>query len=133
MIVLFSVTFRVLPSQGMIAVGADTWDITDRLRHLVMPAFVLALGGIANYSRYLRTETLDVISQDYIRTAHAKGLRERTVVYVHALRNALIPMVTALGGILAARVSGGIIVEQDFSWPGGAPHTHHADSVKDYP
>ncbi|HEV8470006.1 MAG TPA: ABC transporter permease [Candidatus Limnocylindria bacterium] len=133
MIIVFSVTLRVLPSQGMLAVGADAWDITDRLRHLVMPAFVLALAGIANYSRYLRTETLDVISQDYIRTAHAKGLRERTVVYVHALRNALIPMVTALGGILAALVSGALVVEQVFTWPGVGQFTYAAARAKDYP
>ncbi len=132
-IILLSVTLRWLPSQGMLAVGKDVWDIGDRLRHIVMPALVLALAGIANYSRYLRTETLDVISQDYIRTAKAKGLRERTVVYVHALRNALIPMVTALGGILAALVSGALVVEQVFTWPGVGQLTYTAARAKDYP
>jgi peptide/nickel transport system permease protein len=114
-------------------VGKDVWDVGDRLRHLIMPAFVLALGGIANYSRYLRTETLDVISQDYVRTAYAKGLRPRTVVYVHALRNALIPMVTALGGILAVLVSGALVVEQVFTWPGVGQFTYRAAVGKDYP
>src|SRR5204862_5881556 len=96
LIVLLAVTLRVLPSGGMLTIGKDVWDIPDRLRHILLPAFVLALAGIANYSRYLRTETLDVIAQDYVRTARAKGLRERTVVYVHALPTALIPVGTAL-------------------------------------
>ena len=133
MIIVFAVTLRVLPSQGILAVGKDTWDIADRARHIIMPAFVLALAGIANYSRYLRTETLDVIAQDYVRTAHAKGLAERTVVYVHALRNAFIPMVTALGGILAALVSGALVVEQVFTWPGVGQFTYLAARSKDYP
>jgi peptide/nickel transport system permease protein len=132
-IILFAVTLRVLPSQGVLTVGKDLWDIPDRLKHLIMPAFVLALAGIANYSRYLRTETLDVIAQDYVRTAHAKGLHERTVVYVHALRNALIPMVTALGGILAALVGGALVVEQVFTWPGVGQFTYAAARSKDYP
>jgi peptide/nickel transport system permease protein len=132
-IILFSVTLRLLPSQGVLTVGKDVWDIPDRLRHIVMPAFVLALAGIANYSRYLRTETLDVISQDYVRTAHAKGLHARTVVWVHALRNALIPMVTALGGILAVLVSGSLVVEQIFTWPGVGQFTYAAARSKDYP
>jgi peptide/nickel transport system permease protein len=133
LIIVFAVIFRVLPSGGVVTVGKDVWDLPDRLRHLILPAFVLALAGIANYSRYLRTETLDVISQDYVRTAHAKGLRERTVVYVHALRNALIPMVTALGGILAALVSGALVVEQVFTWPGVGQFTYAAARSKDYP
>ncbi len=132
-ILVFAVQLRVLPSQGMLAVGKDQWDIMDRLRHLIMPAFVLALAGIANYSRYLRTETLDVISQDYVRTAYAKGLRDRTVIYVHALRNALIPVVTALGGLLATLVSGALIVEQVFTWPGVGQFTYAALRQKDYP
>jgi peptide/nickel transport system permease protein len=132
-IILFSVTLRVLPSQGLLTVGKDQWDLVDRVRHMIMPAFVLALAGIANYSRYLRTETLDVISQDYIRTAHAKGLSERLVLYRHALRNALIPMVTALGPILAVLVSGALVIEQVFTWPGVGQFTYAAARAKDYP
>lgn len=132
-IILVSVTLRLLPSQGLLTVGKDVWDIPDRIRHIIMPAFVLALAGIANYSRYLRTETLDVIAQDYVRTAHAKGLHERTVIYVHALRNALIPMVTALGGLLAFLVSGALVVEQVFTWPGVGQFTYAAARAKDYP
>lgn len=132
-IVLFSITLRILPSQGLLTVGKDVWDLPDRLRHIIMPAIVLALAGIANYSRYLRTETLDVIGQDYVRTAHAKGLTERTVIYRHALRNALIPMVTALGPLLAVLVSGALVVEQIFTWPGVGQFTYRAAINKDYP
>lgn len=133
MIILFSVTLRWLPSQGVLTVGKDVWDIGDRLKHLIMPAFVLALAGIANYSRYLRTETLDVIRQDYIRTAEAKGLASKTVFMVHALRNALIPVVTALGGVLAFLISGALVIEQVFTWPGVGQFTYAAARQKDYP
>ncbi len=132
-IIVFAVNLRVLPSQGVLTVGKDQWDLVDRLRHLIMPAFVFALAGIANYSRYLRTETLEVIRQDYIRTAHAKGLRERTVIVAHALRNALIPMVTALGGIFAVLISGSVVIEQVFTWPGLGQFTYQSVRSKDYP
>ena len=133
LIIVFAVGLRWLPSQGILSVGKDVWDLPDRLRHILLPAFVLSLTGIANYSRILRTETLDVLSQDFVRTAHAKGLHERTVVFVHALRNALIPVVTALGGILAALVGGALVVEQVFSWPGVGQFTFQAAIAKDYP
>ncbi len=133
LIIVFAVQLRWLPSLGMLTVGHDQWDILDRLKHLILPAFVLALTGIANYSRILRTETLDVLAQDFVRTAHAKGLRERTVVFTHALRNALIPVVTALGGVLAALVGGALVIEQVFSWPGVGQFTFQAAIAKDYP
>ena len=133
LIIVFAVHLRWLPSIGLLTVGHDQWDIADRIKHILLPAFVLALTGIANYSRILRTETLDVLAQDFVRTAHSKGLRERTVVFVHALRNALIPVVTALGGILAALVGGALVIEQVFSWPGVGQFTFQAAIAKDYP
>ena len=133
LILVFAVQLKWLPSQGLLTVGKDVWDLPDRLRHILLPAFVLSLTGIANYSRILRTETLDVLGQDFVRTAHAKGLHERTVVFVHALRNALIPVVTALGGILAGLVGGALVVEQVFSWPGVGQLTFQAAIAKDYP
>lgn len=133
LIILFAISLRWLPSQGMLTVGRDQADIPDRFLHMLLPAFVLALAGIANYSRILRTETLDVLGQDFIRTAYSKGLHERVVVYVHALRNALIPVVTALGGILAALVGGALVIEQVFSWPGIGQFTFQAAIAKDYP
>ena len=133
MIILFSVTLRFLPSQGWLTIGHEESDVVDRFRHILMPAFVLSLAGIANFSRYLRTETLDVLRQDFIRTAHAKGLRESAVTRVHALRNALIPVVTALGGSLAFLVSGALVVEQVFTWPGIGQFAYASARGKDFP
>jgi len=133
LIIFFAVQLRWLPTGGILTVGKDQLDIFDRLRHILLPAFVLSLTGIANYARLLRTETLDVLGQDFVRTAHAKGLRERTVVFVHALRNALIPVITSLGGILAALIGGALVIEQVFSWPGIGRFTFQAAIAKDYP
>jgi peptide/nickel transport system permease protein len=133
LIIVFAVQLRWLPSIGMLSVGHDQWDILDRIKHLILPSFVLALTGIANYSRILRAETIDVLGQDFVRTAYSKGLRVRTVVFTHALRNALIPVVTALGGILAALVGGALVIEQVFSWPGVGQFTFQAAIAKDYP
>jgi peptide/nickel transport system permease protein len=133
LIIFFAVQLRWLPTGGLLTVGKDQWDIMDRLRHLLLPAIVLSLTGIATYSRILRTETIDVLGQDFVRTAHAKGLRERTVMFVHALRNALIPVVTALGGILAGLIGGALVIEQVFSWPGIGRFTFAAAIAKDYP
>jgi peptide/nickel transport system permease protein len=133
LIIVFAVQFRLLPTGGMLTVGKDQWDILDRAKHMLLPAIVAALTGIANYSRFLRTETLEVLGQDFVRTAHAKGLRERTVLFVHALRNALIPVVTALGGVLAALIGGALVIETVFSWPGIGRFTFQAAIAKDYP
>jgi peptide/nickel transport system permease protein len=114
-------------------VGKTEWDVGDRVWHLVGPVVTLSLAGIANYSRYMRTEMLDVLGQDFVRTARAKGLRQRLVFYRHALRNALLPLITALGGLLATLVSGAVVVEQVFSWPGMGRLTFDAARAKDYP
>jgi len=133
LILFFAVQLRWLPSQGLLTVGKDVWDILDRVRHMFLPSLVLSLNGIALYTRILRTETLDVLGQDFVRTAHAKGLRERTVMFVHALRNALIPVVTALGGILAGLIGGALVIETVFSWPGIGRFTFQEAIAKDYP
>lgn len=133
LIIVFSVQLRLLPSQGMLTIGKDQWDMADRLKHLIMPASVLAFGGIAIYARLLRTEMLEIIRQDYIRTAEAKGLSHRAVVAGHALRNAFIPMVTALGGILAFVIGGALVIEQVFTWPGVGQLTFQSAVAKDYP
>jgi peptide/nickel transport system permease protein len=132
-ILIFAVQFRLFPVGGMLTVGKSELDLPDRLRHLVGPVLTLSLAGIANYSRYMRTEILDVIGQDFIRTAHAKGLRDYAVLYGHALRNALLPIITALGGVLAALVSGALVTEQVFAWPGMGRMTFEAARSKDYP
>ncbi len=132
-ILVLSVQFRLFPVGGMLTVGKSEWDIGDRLAHLVGPVLALSLSGIANYSRYMRTETLDVLGQDFVRTARAKGLREGAVLSVHALRNALLPIITAVGGLLAFLVSGSLVIEQVFSWPGMGRMTYEAARSKDYP
>jgi len=121
MILFFSVQLNAwglpwLPSTG--AFNARGSDLVDHLAHLVMPSLVLAFGYIAIWSRYTRSSMLEVLSQDYVRTARAKGLGEDRVRYVHALRNALIPLVTLIGLEFPALVSGGAIVEIVFGWPG---------------
>jgi len=122
LILFFSVEFHdwglpFLPSSGATSpLGAG--DLTDRLEHLIMPATVLSFGYIAIWSRYTRSSMLEVLSQDYVRTARAKGMTERRLLYVHALRNAMVPLVTLVGLELPGLVSGGAIVEIVFSWPG---------------
>ncbi len=132
-ILVLGVQFRLFPVSGMLTIGKEQWDIPDRVWHLVGPALALSLAGIANYSRLMRTEVLDVITQDFIRTARAKGLREQVVLAVHALRNALLPMITALGGLLAVLISGAVVIEQVFSWPGMGRMAFEAARSKDYP
>ncbi len=92
--------------------------IYGRLNYLLLPTVVLATGGVAAYSRYMRTSMLDVIGQDYIRMAYAKGLRARQVWFVHAARNALIPLATFLGPAITGLLGGAAITETIFSWPG---------------
>jgi peptide/nickel transport system permease protein len=132
-ILVLAVQFRLFPVGGMLTVGAGEWDVGDRARHLVGPVLALSLTGIANYSRFMRTEMLEVLGQDFIRAARAKGLHERSVLSRHALRNAILPMITALGGLLASLVSGALVIEQVFAWPGMGRMTYEAARSKDYP
>lgn len=122
LILVFSVTFEHygwpwLPSGG-VASPFGGGDLGDRLLHLIMPATVLSFFYLSLWSRFTRSSMLEVLSQDYIRTARAKGMSERRVVYLHGLRNALIPLVTLVGLELPGLVSGGLVVEVVFSWPG---------------
>ena len=116
-IYIFSVILGWLPSSGMRTPGIP-FSLVDRLTRLVMPVAVLSLESIAIFTRYMRSSMLEVIHADYVRTARAKGLAERSVVYKHALRNALLPIVTVLGLRLRWLFGGSVIVEKVFSWPG---------------
>jgi peptide/nickel transport system permease protein len=98
--------------------GQEGAIIVDGLRHVALPALVLAYFNLAGWSRYTRSAMLEVLKQDYIRTAHAKGLKERWVILKHGLRNALIPLITLLGLVLPALFGGALITETIFSWPG---------------
>lgn len=114
---LFAVYLRWLPAVGR---GPATGEVTLLLqaKHMLLPAFVLAIDAMASYTRFVRSSMLEVIKQDYIRTARSKGLAQRIVIYKHALRNALIPVVTLLGLTLPGLVSGSAIIESVFAWPG---------------
>ena len=122
LILVFSVSFHAwglpwLPSSGAFDL-ADEGSVAGRLLHLVMPATVLAFGYLAVWSRYTRSSMLEVLSQDYVRTALAKGMTERRMIYVHALRNAVAPLITLVGLELPTLVGGAAIVEIVFGWPG---------------
>jgi len=123
LILVFSVQLEAwglpfLPSGGVVSPGIGGGDLLDRFVHLIMPATVLSFVYLSIWSRFTRSSMLEVLSQDYVRTARAKGMSERRVVYLHALRNAVIPLVTLVGLELPSLVSGGLVVEVVFSWPG---------------
>jgi peptide/nickel transport system permease protein len=120
LIIIFSVIHKWLPLGGRhdLRRGSQGFDLWDTVSHMIMPVSVLALGIVASVSRYVRAEILEVMGEDYVRTARAKGLRESTVFWHHVLRNALIPIATLLGPALGSLISGSVIVEQVFSWPG---------------
>jgi peptide/nickel transport system permease protein len=105
-----------LPSAGISS--SDTFDLGDRLAHLVLPTIVLSLLSLALYSRFMRSSLLEVLGTDYIRTAAAKGLNFRTILFKHGLKNALIPVVTVLALSLPGVLAGAIITETIFAWPG---------------
>jgi peptide/nickel transport system permease protein len=132
-ILVLSVQFRLFPVGGMLTIGKENLDVPDRAAHLVGPVLTLSLAGIANLSRFARTETLEVLGLDYVRTARAKGLTENVVLFIHALRNALLPIVTALGNSIALLLSGAVVVEHVFAWPGMGRMAYDAARSKDYP
>ena len=121
LIILFASVLKILPISGMRDVqfeGGTISAIGDVVRHLILPALTLGLIYLAQYSRLSRATMLEVLESDYIRTARAKGLTERVVVYKHALRNAIIPVVTVAGLQFGALLSGALLVETVFNWPG---------------
>lgn len=133
LIMYFSVERGWFPVGGQLPLNVDNPTIMDRVRHLVLPSIVLGVSWIALMSRYMRAETLEVMGQDYIRTAHAKGLNKRTVYFKHAARNALIPIVTILGPAITSLVGGAVVVERIFSWPGIGRLVIDSVSRRDFP
>jgi peptide/nickel transport system permease protein len=125
------------PASQMTSVGYEFMGtgekLGDRLMHMAMPALALGIGSAAGIARYMRGSMLEVIHQDYIRTARAKGLSERMVIFKHALRNALIPIITLLGLYLPVVMSGSVVVETIFAWPGMGRLIVDSIFQRDYP
>jgi peptide/nickel transport system permease protein len=121
LIVLFTLKLGLLPAGGMYTIGATQTPAAhalDVLQHLILPATTLALFYMATYTRLMRASMLEVLGSDFVRTAHAKGISARRVVYRHALRNAILPMVTVLGVQVGSFFGGAVVVEFVFAWPG---------------
>jgi len=137
LVILFGKVWPVMPIAGMYDVrnyGATGWAAAmDALHHLVLPALTLTLVYLAQYSRLARASMLEVLSSDYVRTARAKGLNETVVVFKHALRNALMPIVTIAGLQFGNLISGAVLVETVFSWPGLGTLALDAILGRDYP
>jgi peptide/nickel transport system permease protein len=134
MIIVFSVQLDLLPMGRMRDIASrGGFDLGETIRHMLMPVFVFSLGTIAFVSRFVRTELLEVLTQDYVRTAYAKGLSNRHVWWRHAARNALIPVATFVGPAIGSLLSGAVIIEQVFDWPGMGKLTINAVFQRDYP
>lgn len=136
-ILLFSLVWPILPAGHMYSVEADEMGfagrLLDLLRHLVLPAVVLGLAEAGSVVRYVRSSLLDVLGQEYIRAARAKGISERRVVWVHALRNALPPLIQVMALSLVSLLGGALVLEVVFSWPGIGRLTFEAILSRDYP
>src|SRR5207249_7606900 len=130
-IVAFAVPRHVLPSAGVVAVASDS--LGDRLAHLVLPAVALATTILPTIVRFVRSSTIEVLDEDFIRTARSKGLTPRAVVAEHALRNALIPVVSAIGALVPRLLGGTVVTEAVFGWPGMGRLALEAAQGRDYP
>ena len=137
LVILFGKVWPIMPIAGMRdvrALGGSAWDTTlDVMHHLVLPALTLSIIYVAQYSRLARTSMLEVLGSDYVRTARAKGLGEFAVTFKHALRNALMPLVTIAGLQFGNLISGAVLVETVFSWPGLGTLALDAILGRDYP
>lgn len=136
LIYMLGVQWGVLPISGIQSLdttGLTLWGrLSDWAEHLILPVFVSAFGGLAGFSRYVRNNMLEVLRQDYIRTARAKGLPEKKVIYKHALRNALMPVITILGLSLPGIIGGSVIMETVFGIPGMGQLLYQAVFSRDY-
>ena len=134
----FGIELNWLPVSGLhTLMGYDRMDVWHKVldwgKHLILPVFVSAIGGLAGFSRYTRSSMLEVLRQDFITTARAKGLPERTVIYRHALRNALLPLITILGLSIPGLIGGSVIFESIFAIPGVGQLMWSAVMARDYP
>jgi peptide/nickel transport system permease protein len=135
--IVFAQKYDLLPVFGMhdpdykqLSAGAQMWDF---LKHALLPIVCETYGGLAYFSRFIRANMMEVVRQDFVRTARAKGLSERRVIFVHAFRNTLIPLVTQFGLTFPALLGGSVIIEQIFVWPGMGRLYFDSISMRDYP
>lgn len=136
MIKIFGVDLNLLPIGGMINTGSNSTGLAYVLevaKHMILPVSILTFLSVGSLTRYFRTGMLDVLKMDFIRTARAKGLKERTVIFRHALKNAILPAITLLAFELPGLFSGAIITEQIFNWPGIGRIQLEALNFRDYP
>lgn len=132
----FAVDYKIFPLGGMTTIGSDFtgWaHIVDVLKHMVLPVATLTLISIGGLTRYFRANMLEVIKQDYIRTARAKGLKEHVVIFKHALRNALLPLITLFALELPGLFAGAMITERIYNWPGIGKVVLEGIYIRDYP
>lgn len=129
--------FEIFPNNGLTSTGSETWPffkrMMDYLWHLVLPITVYTYGSFAYISRQMRGSMMETLRQDYIRTARAKGLANKTVTYRHALRNSLIPIITLFAGLFPAFIGGSVVVERIFNLPGVGQLAFQAATELDYP
>ncbi|GAB4532126.1 MAG: ABC transporter permease [Anaerolineae bacterium] len=128
----FALELRWLPTSGMATPGMP-FSVTDNLKHLLLPALAISVLRVATFMRYARASMLDVLRSEYLVTARAKGLQERIVLIRHALRNALIPIITVVGLTLPALIAGAVFIETIFQWPGMGRLFITAVTYRDYP
>ncbi|MEF0941533.1 ABC transporter permease [Rhizobium sp. BR 362] len=129
---IFSVRLHWMPSGGMLTPGEE-FSIGDLIHHLILPAALLSIAQAALITRYMRASLLEVLNQDYVRTARAKGVKEFWVITKHALRNALLPIVTLIGSTIGLAIGGAIFIESVFNWPGMGLLLVNAVETRDYP
>jgi peptide/nickel transport system permease protein len=129
---LFALRLGWFPAGGYSTPGQG-FSLTDRLSHLILPAAIIAINYIAQTMRYTRSAMLEVLGQDYVRTARAKGLDDRVVVVRHAFRNALLPVITLIGASVPALIGGAIFIESIFGWPGVGRLLLSGVESRDYP
>ncbi|MBE6011353.1 nickel ABC transporter permease [Anaeropeptidivorans aminofermentans] len=130
LIILFSLKLGWLPSTGYADISQG---IVPFLKFIIMPASSLALGMAATQTRMIRSSMLDVLNQDYVRYARSKGLREKIVIFRHAFKNSMIPVITIIGGEIGALLGGAVVTESIFSWPGVGRLAVNSISKRDYP
>jgi peptide/nickel transport system permease protein len=132
LILTFSVNLQILPSSGLSTTGA-AFSIADRAQHVLLPTIVLATAALPSIVRFTRSAMLEVLGQDYVRTATAKGLSNPSVTYRHALRNALVPVISVIGTLIPRLVGGAVVTEAVFGWPGMGRLAVEAANGRDYP